>query len=433
VQSSADCLLNHFTSELFDWFRARFQRLFEVPVVRAILSVFHHLTTPTDDRAAYDLVSSCVRYHVPPLILAKIMEVRKNRYMSVMDLLMELVDAIVEERAHPLLERIMQAPGVAAAQQAHRSESAPYGLLQGLVNLTHDMQHFSTLANKKGVTDLMTQILIRMDLLDKYKNPESQEADVESAALTKFLATLRQAEEMTGSDRLAFVEPALRLMQSYNADGTIVDPETRPEEVTDAVHVLPLNLAKDYDHHFRVVHIPFLTDDKFPGKLKESQTIPLELLRISSTDGGATSGTSVSSYLSQLASNDAFHNRLLYTAAQRSTDEVIMSFVSHARSIPSSVLVDLMELDAEIPKSRIPPMPVQGARTGTPRTPEDDILDEVFGPIVTPAEPAAAAAASSTPQQRRPATKQQSLQKIFEDPVFGQPYKAPSPVQLSYS
>lgn len=411
------------------------QRLFEVPVVRAILSVFHHLTTPTDDRAAYDLMSSCVRYHVPPLILAKIMEVRKNRYLSVMDLLMELADAIVEERTHPLLERIMQTPGIAAAQQAHRSESAPYGLLQGLVNLTQDMQHFSTLASKTGVTDLMTQILIRMNLLDKYKNPESQEADVESAALTKFLATLRQAEEMTASDRLAFVEPALRLMQSYNADGTILDPETRPEEVTDAVHVLPLNLAKDYDHHFRVVHIPFLTDDKFPGKLKESQTIPLELLRISATDVGITSGTSVSSYLSQLASNDAFHNRLLYTAAQRSTGEVIMSFVSHARSIPSSVLVDLMELDAEIPKSRIPPLPLQGglagARASSPRTPEDDTLDEVFGPIVTPVEPAADAASSKA--QRKPTTKQPSLQKIFEDPVLGQPYKAPSPIQLSYS
>lgn len=41
--------------------------------------------------------------------------------------------------------------------------------------------------------------------------------------------------------------------------------ELQMDEATDAVHVLPLNLAKDYDKHFRVVHIPFLTEDKFPG------------------------------------------------------------------------------------------------------------------------------------------------------------------------
>lgn len=79
-----------------------------------------------------------------------------------------------------------------------------------------------------GVTDLMTQILIRMDLLEKYKSPDSQEAGVESAALTKLITTLRQAEETVGSDKLAFVEPVLSLMQSYNADGTVIDPGNCP-------------------------------------------------------------------------------------------------------------------------------------------------------------------------------------------------------------
>lgn len=78
------------------------------------------------------------------------MEVKKNRYMSLMDLLMELADAIVVEGNHPLLSRIMQTPGLAEAQEAHRSKSTPYGVLQGLVNLTQDMQHFSTVATETG-------------------------------------------------------------------------------------------------------------------------------------------------------------------------------------------------------------------------------------------------------------------------------------------
>lgn len=78
------------------------------------------------------------------------MEVKKNRYKSVMDLLMELADAIVVERNHPLLSRIMQTPGLADAHEAHRSKKTPYGVLQGLINLTQDIQHFSTVATKTG-------------------------------------------------------------------------------------------------------------------------------------------------------------------------------------------------------------------------------------------------------------------------------------------
>lgn len=168
--------------------------------------------------------------------------------------------------------------------------------------------------------------------------------------------------------------------------------------------------------------------------------VPMALLRISTSTGSdPVASSSVSSYLSQLTGNDAFHNRLLYAAAQRSTHEVLMSFVSHARSIPSSILVDLMETDAELPKPRMPPaLPKQILRAVQPeaseRTPEDDILDEIFGPVSTSTTQASQSsrvqAASDAPSPKR--TKQ-SLQQVFEDPMFAQPYSAPSPIQLSYS
>ena len=214
------------------------------------------------------------------------------------------------------------------------------------------------------------------------------------------------------------------LLLSHTPISSLLPIDATIDSSSDAVHVLPLSLAKDYDRHFRVVHLPFLTEERFPGRLKETHPIPLDLLGAEPTTGA---NTGVEEHLNLLVSHERYHARLLYAAAERSTHEVIMSSVNNSRSVASSIVAEVLlpltngteplETPTEAPKQTVDPI--------TGRTPEDDVLDAIFGPLSVDQSQQLAARAQSR--------KKVSLQRIFDDPILHRPYEAPSPIRLSYS
>ncbi|CAM9906705.1 unnamed protein product [Ectocarpus sp. 12 AP-2014] len=243
----------------------RFSAVFDNETPRMLMSFLRCLAHPSESTPLLHLLMSCPVYALPGGELAAALEGHLSRYVPLRSFLR---DSHLGEGGDPHPRG--EGHGISTSARTVAGK------------LLSDVDRFAEAAKTTGVREVMLDFLRYSGQLERLEEPTTKKEEQEGRAVAEFFELTERAEQQAGGDRVALVEPILRLFRRHGT-GYMKPSGPRDDEAatggefggssadySGAVRVF--RPGEDWkageNRSFHTVFIPFCSRARLPGNLR---------------------------------------------------------------------------------------------------------------------------------------------------------------------